>query len=105
MVGYYQDGPNLVTVAMNGWAPAEPAWWLNLQARPDATVDLPDGRRNVRARAASGDERDRLWRTLKDYRGWGDDLDALARLRGKTAVVVVLEPRQKTATEGDTNGR
>ena len=32
MLGYVEDGPNLVTLAMNGWDPAEPAWWLNLQA-------------------------------------------------------------------------
>jgi F420H(2)-dependent quinone reductase len=34
IVGYYEDGPNLVTLAMNGWADGEPAWWLNLQPRP-----------------------------------------------------------------------
>ena len=28
---------------MNGWADPEPAWWLNLLAHPDATVDLVDG--------------------------------------------------------------
>ena len=64
IVGYYEDGPNLVTLAMNGWADAEPAWWLNLQAQPDATVDLADGSRAVRARAAAGAERERLWATV-----------------------------------------
>jgi hypothetical protein len=39
-------------MAMNGWADGEPAWWLNLQAHPDASVDLADGSRAVRARAA-----------------------------------------------------
>ena len=34
ILGYYEDGPNLVTMAMNGWGEAEPAWWLNLQASP-----------------------------------------------------------------------
>jgi hypothetical protein len=34
IVGYLEDGPNLVTMAMNGWGVAEPAWWLNLQANP-----------------------------------------------------------------------
>ena len=29
IVGYYEDGPNLVSMAMNDWAAAEPAWWLN----------------------------------------------------------------------------
>ena len=40
-----RTAPNLVTMAMNGWADPEPAWWLNLQAQPDATVDLPGGTR------------------------------------------------------------
>ena len=34
VIGYYEDGPDLVTLAMNGWAEPEPAWWLNLQAHP-----------------------------------------------------------------------
>ncbi len=34
IVGYYEDGSDLVTMAMNGWGAAEPAWWLNLQAHP-----------------------------------------------------------------------
>ncbi len=34
IVGFIEDGPNLVTPAMNGWADPEPAWWLNLQADP-----------------------------------------------------------------------
>jgi hypothetical protein len=48
-------------MAMNGWADGEPAWWLNLQAHPDASVDLVDGPRLVRARVVKGDERSRLW--------------------------------------------
>jgi deazaflavin-dependent oxidoreductase (nitroreductase family) len=55
IIGYYEDGPNLVTLAMNGWADAEPAWWLNLQAQPDTTVELKDGARAVRARGATID--------------------------------------------------
>ena len=47
IVGYIEDGPNLVTPAMNGWAEPEPAWWLNLQAHPEATVELLDGSRAV----------------------------------------------------------
>ena len=62
---------------MNGWADKEPAWWLNLQAQPDTTVQLADGSRAVRARAAAGTERERLWASFRDYIGWGDDLDAL----------------------------
>ena len=93
ILGYYEDGPNLVTLAMNGWADTEPAWWLNLQAHPDATVDLADGSRAVRARAAAGEDRERLWARFRDYPGWGDDLDALAARRSTETAVVVLEPR------------
>ena len=38
MIGYFTDGSDLVTMAMNGWSEAEPAWWLNLQANPAAIV-------------------------------------------------------------------
>jgi F420H(2)-dependent quinone reductase len=93
MVGYYPDGPNLVTLAMNGWGKADPAWWLNLQAIPEARVELPDGPRLVVARAATGAERDRLWATFADYPGWGTDLDALASQSDREAAVVVLEPK------------
>jgi len=38
ILGYFEDGPNFYTLAMNGWGAPEPAWWLNLQAHPDATI-------------------------------------------------------------------
>ena len=89
MVGYFEDGANLVTMAMNGWAEAEPAWWLNLQAHPEATVDVADGRRTVRGRAAEGEERSRLW---DRWRELNDNLDAEAALRSGETAVVILEP-------------
>ena len=90
IVGYFEDGPNLVTLAMNGWADGEPAWWLNLQAHPDATVDLVKGSRPVRARAAEGEERSRLWAKWRDI---DRQLDAYAALRSSETAVVILEPR------------
>jgi deazaflavin-dependent oxidoreductase (nitroreductase family) len=90
ILGYYEDGQNLVTLAMNGWAKPEPAWWLSLQARPDATVVLPDGKREVRAHAATGPERDRLWARWSEF---GDDYEAYARLRPSETAVAVVEPR------------
>lgn len=92
ILGYVEDGPNLVTLAMNGWATAEPAWWLNLQARPDVSVELANGKRAVRARAAAGEERDRLWAKFRAQREWGD-VDELATRRSGSTAVVVLEPR------------
>ena len=98
IIGYYEDGPNLVTLAMNGWGEKEPAWWLNLQARPDTTVDLRGETRAVLARAAAGEERDRLWVKFRDYPGWGDDIDGLATRRSRQTMVVVLEPRTAAIT-------
>jgi F420H(2)-dependent quinone reductase len=85
ILGYIEDGPNLVTLAMNGWGAAEPAWWLNLQAHPEATIQLKGRTMSVRARAAVGEERDRLWAR------W--DVEGYADLRPNGTAVVVLEPR------------
>ena len=90
ILGYFEDGPNLVTMAMNGWMEPEPAWWLNLQARPEATVELKTGPRAVRGRASTGEERDRLWARWKDF---GDDVDGYATRRQTETAVVILEPR------------
>jgi F420H(2)-dependent quinone reductase len=94
IIGYFEDGPNLVSLAMNGWSDGEPAWWLNLQANPDATVDLVDGRRLVVGRAATGDERSRLWAR---WRVVDANLDGYAARRSSETAVVVLEPRTSAA--------
>jgi len=90
ILGYIEDGPSLVTKAMNGWADPEPAWWLNLLAHPDARVDLADGSRPVHGRAANEDERARLWARWAVY---NKKLDAYAALRSRQTQVVILEPR------------
>ena len=92
IVGYIEHGPDLVTMAMNGWADAEPAWWLNLQAHPDVMVDLADGSRAVRARAAEGDERARLWSAWREVE---PELDAYAALRSSETAIIVLERRDE----------
>lgn len=93
ILGYFEDGPDLVTMAMNGWADGEPAWWLNLQAHPEATVDLTGGRREVRGRAAEGEERTRLW---ERWRELDTNLDGYAALRSAETAVVILEPSPGT---------
>jgi deazaflavin-dependent oxidoreductase (nitroreductase family) len=89
ILGYFEDGPNLVTMAMNGWTGGDPAWWLNLQAHPETRVDIPGGGYAVRGRAAQGEERSRLWARLHEI---NKDLDAYAALRSTETAVVVLEP-------------
>ena len=92
ILGYFEDGPDLVTMGMNGWADPEPAWWLNLQAHPETVVDLPGGSRAVRARAAEGEERSRLWARWAHY---DKDLDAFAERRSRETAVVILSPRSE----------
>lgn len=89
ILGYLDDGPNLVTMAMNGWAEAEPAWWLNLQAHPEANVDLAGGGRRVIGRAAEAEERSRLWARWREIDA---NLDDYAARRPSETAVVVLEP-------------
>jgi deazaflavin-dependent oxidoreductase (nitroreductase family) len=86
ILGYKEDGPNLVTVAMNGWMEGDPAWWLNLQARPEAWLELKGQTIRVRARAAVGEERERLWAMFPDNKPFVEH-------RTTPTTVVVLEPR------------
>jgi deazaflavin-dependent oxidoreductase (nitroreductase family) len=91
ILGYYEDGPNLISMAMNGWGAAEPAWWLNLQANPEAVVELSGGiGHKVRGRPASGAERERLWQRWREL---DKNLDSYAARRPRETAVVVLEPR------------
>jgi len=92
ILGYFEDGPNLVTMAMNGWGAPEPAWWLNLQANPDTTVEVTGGERAVRGRAARPDERPRLWAKWADYDG-EENLRSWSARRPNETAVVILEPR------------
>lgn len=86
ILGYQEDGPNLVTVAMNGWGEGHPRWWLNLLANPDATVELKGETRAVRARAAEGEEARRLFALFPDA-------EQFPPHRKTETPVVVLEPR------------
>ena len=89
MVGYFEDGANFVTMAMNGWGAAEPAWWLNLQAHPAVTAHLVDGSVAVASRAAQDEERERLW---DQWTQIDKNLDGYAARRPAETAVVVLEP-------------
>jgi deazaflavin-dependent oxidoreductase (nitroreductase family) len=95
IIGYFEGGPNLVSMAMNGWGAGEPAWWLDLQANPEAVADLRGERREVRGHAAVGEERERLWQRWREI---DKDLDGHAALRPTETAVVVLEPRMSGRT-------
>lgn len=88
---YFRDGDDLVIVASKGGYPKHPAWFHNLRANPDTTVQVGSERRPVRARVATDEERERLWpkavASYAGYRGYQE------RSRGRTIPLVILERR------------
>ncbi|MBX7159432.1 MAG: nitroreductase family deazaflavin-dependent oxidoreductase [Acidimicrobiia bacterium] len=91
VVGYIEDGSDVVVLAMNGWDEGQPSWWLNLEANPDAEIRLPGKETlRVRARRAVGEERERLWARWLEIDAENDEF---AGRREVETPVVIFEPR------------
>jgi F420H(2)-dependent quinone reductase len=70
-LAYVEDGGDVVLVASKGGHPRNPAWFHNLRANPDTTVQIGRERRAVHARVADPDERARLWpKAVAAYAGY-----------------------------------
>lgn len=87
---YVRDGEDVVVVASKGGHPKHPAWFHNLRANPETTIQVGSEHRPVRARVATEEERPRLWEkavaTYSGYRGYQERTD-------REIPLVVLEPR------------
>lgn len=84
---YTRDGDRVVIIASMGGAPKHPAWYLNLRANPDATIEIGAEKFAARASIAEGAERDRL------YAAQAEMMPAFAEYQQKTTrqiPVVVL---------------
>jgi F420H(2)-dependent quinone reductase len=89
---YVRDGESVVLVASKGGFPKHPAWFHNLRAHPDTTVQVGDERTPVHARVATPEARGRLWPLAEEaWRGFGT---YQARSQGREIPLVVLEPRK-----------
>lgn len=88
---YVEDGESLVIIASKGGDRRHPAWFHNLKAHPDVRVELRGEVRNVMARVAAGEERERLWK--KATKLWPEYDNYQARAPHREIPVVVLEPR------------
>lgn len=87
---YLEDGRDVVIVASKGGHPRNPAWYHNLLANPDTTVQIGRERRAVRARVADAGERARLWpKAVALYGGYRDYQERTER----EIPLVILEPR------------
>jgi F420H(2)-dependent quinone reductase len=87
---YVEDGDRLVVMPSNAGSDATPAWWLNLQANPEAEVQIAKECRRVRARRATDEEAERLWpRMRKLYSGF----EEYQSFTEREQPIVLLEPR------------
>ena len=85
VVGYRRSGDIFVVIAAAGGAPEDPAWYRNLVADPNATIEVGPEKLRVRARTAQGEEREQLAKVV-EY------LDAQQEKTTRTIPVVALEP-------------
>jgi F420H(2)-dependent quinone reductase len=88
---YHADGGTIAVVASKAGQPTNPAWFHNLMANPETTVQIGDEVRPVRARLATEAERERLWpEFLAFYPGYAAFRE---RARPRVIPIVLLEPR------------
>ncbi len=88
---YHQDGDTVAVVASKGGQPTHPAWFHNVNANPDTTIQIGSEVHKVRARVATDEERARLWpQFVALYPGY----DFFARhAKGRKIPIVILDPR------------
>jgi len=90
VLAYRPEGDALVISASKGGAPTNPAWYHNLLASPDVTVEVNNRVISARARIeAQGPERDRLWEAhVEDMPGFGE----YPKKTDRVIPMIVLEP-------------
>ena len=88
---YHEDGDIVAVVASKGGQPTHPAWFHNVMANPDTTIQIGSVIRDVRARVATDEERGRLWpKFVAFYPGY----DFFQRnAKGRKIPIVILDPR------------
>jgi deazaflavin-dependent oxidoreductase (nitroreductase family) len=87
---YGRAGDDYLIVASKGGAPEPPAWFVNLEANPDVTVQVKGDRFPARARVATADEKPAMWKTMTAE--W-PDYDSYQTKTDREIPVVVLERR------------
>jgi F420H(2)-dependent quinone reductase len=88
-VCYLSDGQDLVIAAARAGSDVSPAWWLNLQAQPRTSVTIGSDRREVTARQATAEEKQKLWPRLVELSG---DYAVYQRRTRRDIPLVILSP-------------
>jgi len=70
------DGDRWVVVASKGGAPANPSWYENLKANPQAAIQVGAEQVPVQAHTVEGEERARLWALMAEVWPAYDDYQA-----------------------------
>ncbi len=86
---FARDGDDYLIVASYGGAPRHPAWYLNLQAQPNAEIQVKGDRIAVTARTASAAEKPRLWQLVTE--AW-PNYDVYQTRTDREIPIVVLSP-------------
>jgi deazaflavin-dependent oxidoreductase (nitroreductase family) len=85
---YGRHGDDYLIVASKGGSDEPPAWYLNLQANPEAEIQVKDDRFKVNTRDATADEKPEVWSTMTDQWPSYDDYQQKTE---RQIPVVVLE--------------
>jgi deazaflavin-dependent oxidoreductase (nitroreductase family) len=88
-LGYLPFGDGYAVIASNAGSDRVPAWWLNLQANPEASVLAERKRSVVRARRATGTEDDMVW---GEFARLNPGFDEYRTLTERRIPVIILEP-------------
>jgi F420H(2)-dependent quinone reductase len=92
---YVMDGEDFVIIASKGGAPTHPAWYLNLKANPDATVEVGDRKVRVRAEEVDSEEKVRLWQKMVEMYPTYDDYQ---RKTKREIPLLILRPAEGGAS-------
>lgn len=85
-----RDGKDYLIVASVGGMPNHPAWYLNLEADPHASIQVRAEHLDVVARTASPEEKPRLWKIVNEV--W-PNYDVYQSRTDRVIPVVILTPR------------
>ena len=88
---YHRNGATVAVVASKAGQPTNPAWFHNLRAHPDTTIQIGSDVRSVRARVATDSERDRLWPEFVAFYPGYEFFQRNAKAR--KIPIVILDPR------------
>jgi len=91
---YVPDGEDMIVIASNWGGPKNPGWYRDVLANPDTRVQAGARNLRARARAATAEERPRIWSLVtKQYPGYVDYARRLDGVREIPLVILTPSPR------------